>query len=129
MLSMMMSSFLFLQRVLAIYHGNKRVQRCFSALWLVVALSDIVIPVGGNPSDVPGTEIRKDSGIDSWVALCFWLSFSFDTTVVLAMSYKIWLSHDRVPGERHLTWFQRVSGGALPQLPRLIFRGGLQYYL
>jgi hypothetical protein len=130
MISMMTSSFLFLQRVTAIYHEDKWVRRGFSVLWLVSSLSGILIPLSGHPNSVPGTDVRED-GISPWVTTNTWLSFSFDTSVMLAISYKIWLSHRRpvLPEDRNLSWYHLVTGRTLPRLSRSIFRGGLQYYL
>lgn len=124
MLSLMASSYLLLQRVLVFYQGNKPIRRSFTVFWLVVALSrisEIVTPYTGTPEDDP------DSGIHIWVTTCLWLALLFDTAVTVAISYKLWKSY-RLPHE-NVRWYQSIIGRTLPQLPRVIFRGGLQYYL
>lgn len=132
MVAMSSSSFLFLQRVVALYSEEKWVQRCFCILWVLLSLSEIVIvlPLGGNTTQVPGTSFFKDDNIQAWVSLNIWFVLFFDTAVLLAVSYKMARSFSTMSRESgRVSWFNFLSGKTLPRLSRLIFRGGQQYYL
>jgi hypothetical protein len=127
---MITSSFLFLQRVLAVYHESGKWVKCgFSIFWIISCLSDITIAIGGHRSNIPGTEIARDSGLEPWIATSALCALVFDTIIILAITYKIWLTHRRVSENQNLPWYQVVSGRTLPLLSRSIFRGGVQYYL
>lgn len=128
-LSMMMSSFLFLQRVLAIYHEEKWVRRCFCFLWAINLPSLIMVAFGGRPTQTPGTNDYQDDDIKPWVSLSLWLILLFDTAVLLATSYKIVFSFNTAPASQGVSWFNLLTGRTLPRLSRSIFRGGQQYYL
>jgi hypothetical protein len=129
-LSLIASSFLFLQRVLAVYHqSSKWVKWAFSIFWVIVCVSDITIAIGGHPSDIPGTHLTKDSGMAPWVATSAWCALVYDTVIILAITYKIWSTQKIGLENQNLPWYQVVSGKTLPVFSRAVFRGGVQYYL
>ncbi|KAF7777714.1 hypothetical protein Agabi119p4_3786 [Agaricus bisporus var. burnettii] len=130
LLSMMTSSFLFLQRILAIYHDDKRVRRCFWVLWVVTSLSDIVIPVGGHQNRIPETNQNKDSDIQTWVSTSAWCLLLFDSAVIIAMSYKVFLTQacGNFAENEIFSLYKLLTGRTLPAFSRAIFRGGVQYY-
>ncbi|KAF9439844.1 hypothetical protein P691DRAFT_740266 [Macrolepiota fuliginosa MF-IS2] len=125
------SSFLFLQRVRAVYAGNRQAQWFFSIFWFIYATSEIVKIIGVKPSLIPGTHYFSDAGYQPYVAVGVFVGLLYDTCVFLAISYKIILTHnmsDRHPGLRGLV-HRFTSGKALPGLSHAVLQGGQQYYL
>jgi hypothetical protein len=127
LLSMMSSSFLFLQRVLAIYNGNKRIRIAFCIFWFLVSCSDIVMPFGAHEETTLG--ISENQGYQPWVSLSTWCLFLFDSAVIVAVSYRILSSYSISTGEREASLYNLLTGRTLPSFSRAIFQGGLQYYL
>ncbi|XP_006457148.1 hypothetical protein AGABI2DRAFT_146775 [Agaricus bisporus var. bisporus H97] len=128
-LSKTASSFLFLQRVLAVWHDNKWVRRTFSILWFLDLLSDISAILGGSPTYIPGTIKFRDCGVRPWASISFFCFFIYDTGVVVVITYKIWLAQKELQETRDLRWYHWLSGKALPRLSRSLLTGGMQYYL
>lgn len=131
MLSVITSSYLFLQRIQAIYAGDKWIRRIFFVLWVVLSASHIVIPIGIDPSFIPGTRYYLDAGVPAYVALSNFSLLFFDTLVLIAISYKIASEHSAAPTNKRVRvpWRALVSGSKLPRFSRAVFRGGQQYYL
>lgn len=128
MLSMVMSSFLFLQRVQAVYAQQKWVRWTFFVLWVIFSASDILIPIGIHPTTIPGTHYYLSGGTPSYDASTVFTLLFFDTSVLIAISYKVASGYNSMPNER-VPWYTLISGRALPRLSRAILRGGQQYYL
>jgi hypothetical protein len=128
-LSKMASSFLFLQRVLAVCHGSKWIRGGFSILWLLAFLSDITTILGGSPMFIPGTIKLRDLGVRPWTSPGFYLFFIFDTGVIVVVTYSIWLTQKEVLESRSIPWYQWLSRKGLSQLPRLILIGQVHYYM
>lgn len=126
-LSIGSSSYLFLQRVRAVYADSKRVRWLFSIFWFIYTVSEITVPLGVEPAFIPGTHYYKDSGIHPVVALSFLIGILFDSSVFLAVSYKIASTHSL--SDERIGWDSLVTGKALPRLSRAILQGGQQYYL
>lgn len=120
------SSYLFLRRVHAVYMDNPWVQWFFSALWLASIACEVSIFVGIAPSNIPGTRYFKATGAKPTFTISMYGGVTFDTSVFLAISYKI--ASNFTAGER-FRWSAIVSGRALPRLSRAILHGGQQYYL
>jgi hypothetical protein len=76
------------------------------------------------PTAIPGTGYYMDSGIHPYVALSFLCGLIFDSSVFMAISYKLAFMHAPADG-----WKTLVSGKALPRLSRAVLQGGQQYYL
>lgn len=129
MLSTITSSYLFLQRVRAVYADVKWVRWIFSVFWVILLASDILIPIGIHPTSIPGTQYYLDAGVPPYVALSIFTIVFFDTSVLVAISYKIMSTYTMIPMDEQVPWYTFLSGGKLPRLSRAIFRGGQQYYL
>jgi hypothetical protein len=131
MLTTITSSFLFLRRVQAVYSNEKRVQHLFSFLYIILSGSEISVPLLVNGNANPGTNAFKDDGISPLAAICVFTLFIFDTSVLLAISYKITKTFSALPGQSspRASLYTFVSGGALPRLSRAVLKGGQQYYL
>jgi hypothetical protein len=130
-ISAVSSSYLFLQRAQAIYSGQKWLQRVFFISWLIVLGAGCLVPAGLHPSYIPGTYYYKDSGLATYIAAAPWAVFLFDTTVFIAISYKIAKEHSITTDaeERQTGWIRLLSGRKLPQISKAVLRGGQQYYL
>lgn len=126
-LSMSTASYLFLRRVHAVYAENKYVQRFFSAFWVMSSLAGLTIPLGIQPTFIPGTHYEKDAGLHPYAAIGAFVPLLFDSFVFLAISYRIASTHSLV--DERVSWDTLVSGKALPRLSRAILQGGQQYYL
>lgn len=126
MLSMVTSSFLFLQRVQAVYADSKWVRRIFFVWWLIFSATNVLIPVGINPTYIPGTLYYLDAGIPPYVSLTVFCLLVYDTSVFIAISYKL---QQTSPTYGRVPWRSAMSGNVLPRLSRAVFRGGQQYYL
>lgn len=126
MLSTITSSYLFLRRVQAIYTEEKKIQWFFFILWVLLSGSDVLILIGMDPTSIPGTHYYLDAGIPSYVAVSFFTMLLFDTSVFVAVSYKIMSAYNV---NSQVPWYALISGRTLPRLSRAIFRGGQQYYL
>lgn len=121
------SSYLFLQRVRAVYADSSRVRWSFSVLWLAYNLSGITILLSLKPTPIPGTRYYQDSGIPPITALYILTGIVFDTSVFLAVSYRIASTQTLIDGQ--VRWSNFVSGKALPRLSRAVLQSGQQYYL
>lgn len=129
MVSMIASSYLFLRRVQAIYIEEKWVQRTFFVLWIILSGSEILIPVTTSPIYIPGTKVMLAAGIPPYTSLSLWMLLFYDTSVFIAISYKILSGHSTLPTDERVPWYALASGRTLPRLSRAIIRGGQQYYL
>lgn len=127
MLAFGCSSFLFLRRVQAVYADNKWIRWFFSIFWLVYTGCEIPVPFITEPITIPGTRYYQNSGIRPIIALSTFAGVLFDSSVFLAISYKIASSHS-LPDEQ-IGWTSLVSGRSLPRLSRAVLQGGQQYYL
>lgn len=121
------SSYLFLQRVRAIYADSPRVRLLFSAFWFILCLSGITMILGSKPTFIPGTHHFRDAGISPILELGIFTAILFDSSVFLAISYKVVSTHALVDDQ--IQWYSAVSGKALPPLSRAVLRSGQQYYL
>lgn len=121
------SSYLFLQRVRAVYADSPKVRWFFSLFWFAYGLSEITIILGIKPTFIPETRYYQDSGIHPIVALSILTGIIFDTAVFLAISYKVVSTHASMDDQ--IRWSSLVSGKALPRLSRAVLQSGQQYYL
>lgn len=129
MVSMVASSYLFLRRVQAIYIEEKLVRWTFFVLWVILSGTEILIPLKTKPIYIPGTKFFDIAGIPPYTSLSLFMLLFFDTSVVVAISYKILSTHHSVPTDEQIPWYSIAAGRTLPRLSRAIFRGGQQYYL
>lgn len=128
MLSMITSSYLFLQRVQAVYADTRWVRWLFFVLWVMAVASDAVIPLGIHPESIRGTHYQS-TNIPRYDALSVFTLLFFDTSVLIAISYKLASRHRSVPTTGRVPWCGFISGKSLPHLSRAVLRGGQQYYL
>lgn len=127
LISLGCSSYLFLQRVCAVYADSPRVRRFFSIFWLINTLSYTAILLALEPTYVAGTRYFKDSGIGPLAILTIPISVLYDSSIFLAISYKIAFMHTVV--DRNVGWRTFILGKALPRLSRAVLHGGQQFYL
>lgn len=126
-LAMTCASYLFLRRVHAVYADKRWVRWFFSVFWVIHVASGLAVPLGVKPTHIPGTRYSQDTYIKPYVAITGSIILLFDTSVFLAISYKIATDHGVL--DDRIRWDTLVSGKALPRLSRAILRGGQQYYL
>lgn len=122
------SSYLFLQRVCAIYADSPRVRFFFSTFWSSYHLSNIgTVIVSTRPTFIPGTHHFQDAGVNRILASSVLAAITFDSCVFIAISYKVMSTHALVDGR--VQWSSLVSGKALTPLSRAVLQSGQQYYL
>ncbi len=128
-LTMGVTSFLFLRRVQAVYHGNRFIQGAFSLLW--AGTSGIVVML------IPGTHAKHISGTgycivyeaQRYVPIANFMPAVFDTLVFFAASYRIAFQNNQELGSEPgwaRSWFSTKN---LPVVTRAVLQGGQQYYL
>jgi hypothetical protein len=81
------------------------------------------------PTYIPKTQHFKDSGIQPLLSLIFFIAVAYDSSVFLAISYKIGIAHVIGDHEVQMGWNRFITGQALPRFSRAVLRGGQQYYL
>ncbi|EKM82278.1 hypothetical protein AGABI1DRAFT_124762 [Agaricus bisporus var. burnettii JB137-S8] len=101
------SSYLFLQRVRAVYADCPRVQQFFTFFWIAY--------------------LGTNSDIQPLMFFAIATSIAYDSSVFLAISYKIGLAHIVI--DREMGWRRFITGKALPRLSQAVLRGGQQYFL
>lgn len=122
------SSYLFLQRTRAVYADSPRVRYFFTVFWMVYLASESTILMFIiKPTYIPNTQQFKDSGIQPLLSLAILVAVTYDSSVFLAISYKIGIAHVII--DREMGWRRFISGRALPRLSQAVLRGGQQYYL
>lgn len=121
------STFLFLRRLHAVYNHERRVRWFFSLFWAINVMAEFTVPFGIKPTPIPGTHFYRESDIRPYVGISGILLLIYDTSVFLAISYKVATSNNST--DERVRWNTIVSGKALPRLCRAILRGGQQYYL
>lgn len=126
-LSIGCSSYLFLQRIFAVYADSPRVRRLFTFLWMAYLCSESILVLSIKPTYIPQTQYFKDSGIQPFLALTTITIIVYDSSVFLAISYKIGVAHIVI--DREMGWKRFITGKALPRLSQAVLRGGQQYYL
>jgi hypothetical protein len=121
------SSYLFLQRTCAVYWDSPRVQQFFTVLWMVYLAFVSLLVFVIKPAYIPKTQHYQDSGIQPLLSVAILVAVAYDSTVFLAISYKIGIAH--VVIDRELGWRRFILGRALPRLSQAVLRSGQQYYL
>ncbi|KAF5354271.1 hypothetical protein D9756_007040 [Leucocoprinus leucothites] len=130
-LAMTTTSFLFLQRVRALYTENSVVRLAFTLLWLAVSIVvSITVTIGVGAAHVPGTQYCHYLVVDRYTATAGFSWLFFDTLVFLAVSYWIISSHSGLNADvgPAISWVTFAKGQALPKLSRAVLQGGQQYY-
>ncbi|KAJ3552461.1 hypothetical protein NP233_g12878 [Leucocoprinus birnbaumii] len=121
------STFLLLRRLYAVFSDSRKVRWSFSAFWIIFAALGFMGPFGFRPAFIPGTHYYRGSDIKPYMGLGGILLLVYDTSIYLAITIKIAVSH-RSADER-IDWRNILSGRALPRLSRAVLQGGQQYYL
>ncbi|KAJ3567094.1 hypothetical protein NP233_g6582 [Leucocoprinus birnbaumii] len=121
------TTFIFLQRLRAVYSGNKRVQIIAILLWIGVVITMAFTVVDARSAHVPGTNYCAYMVVDRSLLANGVVFVAFDTFAFLAISYKIGYTH--LDLEDGAGFVAAVSGRALPRLSQAVIRGGQQYYL
>lgn len=126
-MSITCSSYLFLQRIFAVYADSPRVCRCFAFLWMAYVCSESLLVISVKPTYIPQTLYFQHSGANPLMGLTMAMMIVYDSSVFFAISYKIGIAH--VVIDREMGWKRYILGKALPRLSQAILRGGQQYYL
>lgn len=121
------ASFLFLQRLRAVYARKYWVQWVFFVLWLAANGLMTTTIYGALLGHIPGTKYCIYVKVHQYMSAPGFMVAFFDTAVFVAISYKISVLHSE-PGTG-ITWDTLISGRALPQLSKAVLQGGQQYYL
>lgn len=90
------SSYLFLQRVHTIYADNTRIKLFFSIFWLSYCLLEVTIILGVRLTFIPGTHHFQDAGVHPILALSIFISILFDSSIFVAIFYKVVSTHASV---------------------------------
>lgn len=121
------TTFLFLQRLRAVYADNKWVQGAYCFLWVATVGVMTTTVYGAKAIHIPGTGYCIYSKVERYMGAAGFMSSFFDTAVFFGISYKIASSHSNI--DVGISWDTLISGRALPRLSRSILQGGQQYYL
>jgi hypothetical protein len=121
------TTFIFLQRLRAVYTEYRMVKIIGILLWLGTCITMAFIVVDAKSIHIPGTNYCAYSVAGRSLLANGVVFLAFDTFVFIAISYKIASSHS--DAEVGITWRTVVSGKALPKLSRAVLQGGQQYYL
>ncbi|EKM77798.1 hypothetical protein AGABI1DRAFT_130070 [Agaricus bisporus var. burnettii JB137-S8] len=121
------ASFIFLQRLWAVYALHRLVKIVFFVLWLGANGLMTTSIYGARFGHIPGTGYCTYLEVHPYVSAAGFMLASFDTAVFVAISYKISISHGG--GRIGINWDTIVSGRALPRLSRAVLQGGQQYFL
>ncbi|KXN82660.1 hypothetical protein AN958_02337 [Leucoagaricus sp. SymC.cos] len=123
------TTLIFLQRLRAVYTGNRYVKIIAILLWIGTVITMAFTVVDAKSLHIPGTRYCVYAVIDRPLLANGVVFLVFDTFVFLATSYKIASSHlyaeDGAPARLEAA----ISGKALPRLSRAVLRGGQEYYL
>ncbi|KAJ3560749.1 hypothetical protein NP233_g10632 [Leucocoprinus birnbaumii] len=131
-LTMSTTSFLFLQRVRALYTESRALRLAFTLLWAVISVvCSITVILGAGSAHIPGTENCHYFVVDRYTATAGFTWLFFDTLVFLAVSYWVITAHpvrDAATTRFTVSWVGLISGRALPRLSKAVLQGGQQYY-
>ena len=121
------SSYLFLQRVHAVYYANNIIKHFFSFMWFVgVGASCAVFP--GTLHDytkIADTKHCLRYRNQTELIIAYSVPVAFDALVYSAISYKILADHR---GGKKWNWRDFWKGKMVPHFSQAILRGGQQYY-
>ncbi|KAF7325993.1 hypothetical protein MKEN_00450200 [Mycena kentingensis (nom. inval.)] len=133
------SAFLFYVRVLAVYGGNRVVAVFFGFLWLAVAATALLVPIGGRGRALDGGRClyfralpNDPSTLPTGLTLLL-----FDTLVFFAISYRLVANHGLDAGSpttETRRWPLRrlkllFSGANLPVFSKGLLNEGQEYYM
>ncbi|KAF5354059.1 hypothetical protein D9756_006975 [Leucocoprinus leucothites] len=121
------TTFIFLQRLRAVYSGNRRVQIIAIVLWIGTCVTMALTVVDARSAHIPGTQYCAYMVVNRSLLANGIVFVGFDTFAFLAITYKIGFCHLDV--ESGAGWTAAISGKALPRISRAVLRGGQQYYL
>ncbi|KZP10998.1 hypothetical protein FIBSPDRAFT_1051017 [Athelia psychrophila] len=120
------TTFLFFLRVRAVYMKSTRVTALFGALWLVTLALGIFAATTLRAGHIPSTQYCLDTSVN-YVTLPSISTFAHDTTVFLAISYRL-----AADAATELTWRSRVlsviKGKGLHSLSKSLMQSGQKYY-
>ncbi|KAJ3568517.1 hypothetical protein NP233_g5663 [Leucocoprinus birnbaumii] len=122
------TSFLFLRRLHAVFFDQRKVRWFFSFMWFGATVVTILGPMGIVAKHIDGTGYCTYEQVHSYSAISEFLLAAFDTTVFLAISYKLICSHVEVRVSDVSTWKAFFTGN-LPPISRALLRGCQHYYL
>ena len=122
------SSYLFLKRVHAVYHGNNIVRHLFSFMWLVGVGTSCAVFSGTlhDYSEIADTKHCLRYQNQAQLTITYTMPVVFDFLVYFAISYKISTAHGF---PKKWGWRDIWRGEAFPHFSQAILSGGQQYYL
>lgn len=125
------TSLLFFARVRAIYAYKRSVTVIFGILWIIEFAACMLVPfgtAGGNIGFTPYCMVSRISPIDGAPTITLTV---FDTTVFLAISYRLMGHRSTQPANQSWADVSKafLSGARLPSLPRSILAQGQIYYM
>ncbi|TFK38714.1 hypothetical protein BDQ12DRAFT_665960 [Crucibulum laeve] len=130
-LSVSMTSMLFLLRVRAVYHDSKPAIRLFFVfLWVVVSIVPILIPLEMQGAPIGATRrctiaISKNA---RYIEFSIILQLAYDTIIFFAISYRI-LTFPLAHGSFNSRAKYFFGSKSLPVVLRLLLQSGQHYYL
>ncbi|KAJ3567747.1 hypothetical protein NP233_g6161 [Leucocoprinus birnbaumii] len=121
-LTLVSTSFLFLKRLHAVFHDERKVRWLFSFLWLGASIATILLPMGIVAKHIDGTGYCAVEEIHSYAAITEFLLAAFDIAVFFAISYRLICSHVEVKFSDVSTWKAFFTGNLPPTLSGLVKR-------
>ena len=125
-LSAPLNALLFLLRVVGVYHHSRLVMCGFTVLWLST-LASIVAPWGYKGSNIGPTQYCIPEGTAKYNGVSFVLLTVFDTTVFLAISFRISTYGMADNWQGRMKAF--VTGNGMGNVSKALLKTGQLYYL
>ncbi|KZP15511.1 hypothetical protein FIBSPDRAFT_935096 [Athelia psychrophila] len=117
------TALLFVIRVCAVYEQSKAVKIFFTIFWLATPVSGILTSIYGRSSHM-GSPMCSISGVQYFVSICLWITAAFDTSVFLAITWRI-ISYSTAC---KISLWQTFRGAGQPRICRELLQGGQLFY-
>jgi hypothetical protein len=122
------TSLLFFFRTRAVFDKNPWVVSFFLGLWLAVVATCVLVTVGVDETNIPGTKYCIDGRVKSYVTIATILPVTNDTLVFLAITWRLYRNSYARPTLRHNLQVL-IFGHYLPRFSRAMLHDGQAYYL
>ncbi|KZP09497.1 hypothetical protein FIBSPDRAFT_1051796 [Athelia psychrophila] len=117
------TTLLFVIRVCAVYEKSKAVKLFFAIFWLVITVSSIVVSIYGRAVHM-GSPMCSIIGIQHFASICLWVTAAFDTSVFLAITWRI-ISYSTAC---KISLWHTFRGAGQPLICRELLQGGQLFY-